>query len=115
MFAQAPGIFAQDTVHLAQFLFAHAHQFVVQIDGFERLDEQGVAAAAGAVNHSVYAPLAPCDHRNHEAIVPDGDEILLKRSILTMRAQEPLERFLNQMTLFLDVAPELLGDDRSPA
>ena len=92
---------AQNAMHLAQLFFAQPDQFVVEVDGFERLDEQRVAAAAGAVNHAIHAPLAARDHGHHEAVVADGDEIFLQRAVFVMRAQEALERFLDQMALLL--------------
>ena len=49
---------AQDAVDLAQLLLGEAHQLVVQVDGLERLDEQRVAAAAGAVDDAVDSALA---------------------------------------------------------
>ena len=51
--AQAVGHFEQDAVDLAHLLFGEADQLVVEVDGFERLDEQRVAAGAGAVDHAV--------------------------------------------------------------
>ena len=82
-------------MHFARFLFGEPHQLVVQVDGFQRLDEQGVAAGAGAVDHAVQFAALPGDHRHHEALVADGDELLLQDALFAMGAQKALERFLN--------------------
>ncbi len=97
---------AQNAVNFAQLLFAHAHQLIVEIDCFERLDEQRVAASAGAVDHSFHATFAARDHGNHESIVADGHKVFLKSSVLLVRAQKTLERFLDQMALLLGVATQ---------
>ncbi len=80
----------------ARFFFGQAHQFVVEVDGFERLDEKGVPAAAGAVNHAIDAALAAGDYGHHEAVVADSDEILLQRAVRMMRAQKSFERLLDR-------------------
>ena len=36
----------------ASFLFAELHEAIIQINGFERLDENGLPRGAGAVNHA---------------------------------------------------------------
>src|SRR5512133_161676 len=51
--AQAIGHLAQNAVDLAPFLFGEADQLVIQVDRFERLDEQRVAAGAGPVDDAV--------------------------------------------------------------
>ena len=93
-------------MHLAHLLFGEAHQFVVEVDGLERLDEQRVAAGAGAVDHAVQLAPLPGDHRHHEALVADGDEFLLQHAFFAVRAQKALERFLDGALLPLDVAAQ---------
>ena len=51
------------------------------------------------------APLAG-DDRHHEALVTDGDELLLEDAFLAMRAQEAFEGFLNGLLLAFDVAAQ---------
>ena len=93
--AQAVGHLAQDAVDLAGLFLGQPHQLVVQVDGFERLDEQRVAAGAGAVDHAVQLAALPGDDRHHEALVADGDELLLQDAFFAVRFQEALERFLD--------------------
>src|SRR5579864_1471637 len=50
--AQAFSKLAQDAVHLALFFFAQPHQLVIEVDGFERLDEQRVSRPAGSMNNA---------------------------------------------------------------
>ena len=92
--------------HFALLFFAQAHQFIVQIDGFQRLDKQRVPAAARAMNHAVNLALLPGHDRHHEAIVPQRDEFLLQRAVVAMRPQESLERGLNLPLLAFDVAAQ---------
>src|SRR5689334_16390404 len=98
-FAEARCELAQQPVDLPQFLFAQTDQLVIELNGLQRLYEHGVAAAARSMDYSVDAALASGDDRNHEAIVADGHEIFLKRAVFLVRAQEALERGLDQVTL----------------
>ncbi len=109
--AQARGELAQDAVDFASFFLGEAHQFVVELDGFERLDEKGVAAAAGSVNHAIDAALAAGDYGHHEAVVADGDEVFLQRAVRMMRAQEAFERMLDCLALLFDVAAQAAQRD----
>src|SRR5580765_6170263 len=99
---QAGGKLAQDTVDFAGFFLGEAHQFVVELDGFERLDEERVPAAAGSVNHAIDAPLAASDHGHHEAVIADGYEVFLQRAVRMMGAQKAFERMLDSLALLFD-------------
>ena len=93
-------------MHLAHFVFRNPHQLVIELDGFERLDEQCLPGAAGAVNHAVDpAPLAG-DDRHHEAVVANGDVILLHYAFFAVIANEALKRILNRPALPLHVAAQ---------
>ncbi len=98
--------FAQDAVHLAHLFFVQPHQFVVQLNGVERFDEHGVAAAAGAVDDAVDFALLAGHDGHHETLVADGDEILAQNAVLVMRAQEAFERSVNLLLLLFDVAAQ---------
>ena len=103
MGAQAGRELAQDAMHLARLFFGEAHQFVVEFDGFKRLDEQRVAAAAGPVNNAIDAPLAARDYGNYEAVIADSDEVFLQRAVRMMRAQKTFQRMLNSLALLFDI------------
>ena len=64
-------------MNLGLLFFDEADQFVVLLDGFERLDENGLARGAGAVDNAGDAPLEFGANGNHEAVAADGDEIFL--------------------------------------
>ncbi len=84
--AQAVRHLHQNAVHLAHLLFGQPHQFVVEVDGFQRLDEQSVAAGARAVNDAIQLAALPGDDGNDEALVADGDEFLLQHAIFAVGA-----------------------------
>src|SRR5580700_7614348 len=93
-------------MHFAQLFFVETDELVIEVDGFERLDKERLAAAAGSVDDAFDAALAPGHNRNYKAIVADGDEILLQSAVFAMGAEEALQRFLNQVTLLLVFAAE---------
>ena len=111
MGAEARGEFAQDAMDFAGFFFGEADEFVVEVDGFHRLDEEGVAAAAGSVDDSVDAAFAAGDNRDYKTVVADGDEIFLQRAVGLMGAQEAFERVLDGLALLLDLAAEAAEGD----
>ena len=106
MLVEAGRELAQDAVHFAQLFFAQPDQFVVQFDRFKRLDEERVAATARTVDYAFHAPLAARHDRHNEPVVANSYEVFLQRPVLLVRAQEPLERLLNQVTLLFYVAAE---------
>src|SRR3954468_1953336 len=70
----------KNAMDLAHLLFGEANEFVVEIDGFERLDEQRMPAGARAVDHAVeLAPLS-CDDGHDEALIADRDELFLQHA-----------------------------------
>src|SRR5947209_11471103 len=102
---------AQNAVHFPELFFAQADQFVIEIDGFERLHKQRVPAAAGAVNDPVRLALLARHHRHHETIVADRDEVFLQRAVLAMRPQEAFKRDLNLLLLLLDIPAQTVERD----
>ncbi len=77
MLADAAGHLEQNAMDLRLLFVEQAHQLVVLLDGLERLDEDGLAAGAGAVDDALHAALLLDFHRNHEALAADGDEFVL--------------------------------------
>ena len=106
--AQARRQFAQNAEHLARFFFLQAHQFVVQIDGFERLEKQRLAGGTRAVDHAGQLAALAGNHRHHKALVADGDVFFLQNAFVAVGAQKALERFLNAFLLFLDLAAQAM-------
>ena len=96
---------------LARLLFGEADELIVEVDGFERLDEERMAAGAGPVNDAIELAALSGDDRDHEALVADGDELFLEHAFLAVRAQEALERVLNRLLLPLDVAAQAVERD----
>ena len=109
--AQAVGHLQQDAVDLAHLLFGEAHQFVVEVDGFQRLHKQRVPAGTRGMNHAIDLAALSGNHRNHEALVADGDELLLQHAFLAVGAQEALQRFVNRFLLPLDIAAQAAQRD----
>ena len=93
-------------MRFAQLLFGQPHQVVVQVDGFQRLDEQRMAARAGAVDDAVDLLALAGNHRHHEALVANGDDLLLQYALFLVRAQEALQRIVNRLLLPFDLAAQ---------
>ena len=88
----------------AEFFVVEADKLIIEVDSLHRLDEERLAATAGAVDYAVDAALPADDDRNHKTIVADGDEILLQ--VLAMGFEETFEGFMDEMALLLAVAAE---------
>src|SRR5262245_58358600 len=93
-------------MRFAHLLFGQPHQVVVQVDRFQRLDEQRVAAGACAVDDAADLLALSGDHRHHETLVANRDNLLLQHALFLMGAQEPLERIMNGLLLLFDFAPQ---------
>ncbi len=57
---------------------AQLHQPVIEIDRFERLDENGLPRGARAVHHAGHRAPVRRAHRNHEAVVAQRDVVLAR-------------------------------------
>src|SRR5260370_42537227 len=67
-------------MNLSLFFVQQADQFVVLLDGFERLDKDGLSAGTGAVDDALDAPFLLDLYRDHKARAPDGGQFVLHRS-----------------------------------
>ena len=74
-------------MNLGLLFFDQADQFVVLLDGFERLDVNRLARGAGAVNHAGDAALQLGADGNDEAVAADGDEVFLRCAFRAELAQ----------------------------
>jgi len=72
-----------------------AYQLVILINGFERLDEYGLSAGTGAVDHALDTAFLLHLYRNHETFAADGDEFVLHRAAFGEFAQIAAQRLLN--------------------
>ena len=104
VFADLARHFQQDAMDLGLFFIQQAHQFVVLLDGFERLDKDGLSAGTGAVHHALHAALLLDFYRDHEALAADGDQFVLHRAAFGEFPQVAAQRFLNLAFLLLDLA-----------
>ncbi len=79
--AHLPGERHKDAMNLRLFFLDEAHQLVVLLDGLQRLDVDGLARRACAVDHAGNLPLQLRANGNDEAVAADGDEVFLGRAI----------------------------------
>ena len=68
----------QNAVNLRLLFIEQPHQLVVLFDGFERLDENGLPARAGAVHHALHAPFLLDLYRDHKALTANCDQLVLQ-------------------------------------
>lgn len=73
MLADAPCHFEEDAVNLGEFFVHQTDEFVVLLDGFKRLDEDGLTARAGAVDDALHATFLLDLDGNDEAFAADRD------------------------------------------
>src|SRR5580700_9424187 len=57
------------------FFFGELNEAIIQIDGFERLDENGLAGRAGSVDDAWNGAAIAGANRNDEAIVAERDVV----------------------------------------
>src|SRR5580704_18676474 len=74
------------------FFFGELNEAIIQIDGFERLDENGLAGGAGSVDDARNGAAIAGANRNDEAIVAESDVVLAGR--LTTCSKNTFERLL---------------------
>jgi len=100
----------EDAMDLGLFLFEKADELVVLLDGFERLDVNGQARGAGAVNDARDAALEFGADGDNEPLAADGDQLVLRGAFAGEFAQGGTEALFNEALLALLVvadAPQL--------
>src|SRR4029077_17174907 len=110
--AQALGHLLQDTADLSLLFFQQTHEIVVLLNGFQRLDEHGLPAGAGAVHHTIYALALLSLYGDDKALTADGNEFILYGAAFCQAPQIAAQRFLDGALLFFYVtadARELSG------
>ena len=98
---------------LGQFVVEQANQFVILLDGLERLYEDGLSTGTGTVDHSLDAAFLLYFDRNYEALAADGDQFVLYRATFGELSQMAAERFLDLTFLFFDFAANAAEFGRS--
>ncbi len=101
---KASGEIGENAALFALLLVAEADEVVVQADRFERLDEESLAGAAGAVDDAIHFALLAGDDGNDEAVVANGDEVLAQGAVAAMGAEERFERGADGFLSLLDFA-----------
>src|SRR5208282_2439368 len=105
--------FQQDAVNLGLFFIQQAHQFVVLLDGFERLDKHGLSAGTGTVNHALHSAFLFDFYRDYEALAADGDQFVLHGAAFGEFPQVAAQRVLDLPLLLLDLAANAAQFGRS--
>ncbi len=106
LLAEAGGHFQQDAVDLALLVFEEADEFVVLLDGFQGLDEDGLAAGAGSVDDALDAALLLGFDGDDEAVAADGDQLVLQGVAFGETAEIAAQRLLDGAALLLDFATD---------
>ena len=94
----------KDAVNLALLLFQQSDQFVVLLDGFQRLHINSEARRACPVHYARDAPLELCANGNHEAVAANGDDIVLRGAVRGELAQRGAKALFNLALLAFLVA-----------
>ena len=104
--ADLAGHFDEDAMNLDELFFEQADEFVVLLDGFKRLDVDGLAAGAGAVDDALHAAFLLDFDGDHETLAADGDEFVLDGAAFGEAAQVAAQRILNGAALLFDLAAD---------
>jgi hypothetical protein len=106
LLAEAGGHFEEDAVDFALFVFEQADKLVVLLDGFQRLDKDGLAAGTGAVDDALDAALLLDLDRDDEAVAADSDQFVLQGIAFREAAKITAQRVLDGAALLLDLAAD---------
>ena len=104
MFSDLARHVKQDAMNLGQLFVEQADQFIILLDGFQRFDEYGLAAGAGAMDNALHAAFLLDLYGDDEALAADGDQFILRCAAFGELAQISAQRFLNAAALLFDVA-----------
>ncbi len=93
-------------MNLGLLFFDEADEFVVLLDGFERLDVDGLAGGTGAVDDAGDAALELAADGDDEAVAADGDEVFLGGAVAGKLAQCGAKGFFDDALLALLLAAD---------
>ncbi len=103
---ELPGHVQEDAVNLGLFFFEEADEVVVELDGFEGLDVDGLTGGAGSVDDALDAAFPLGFDGDDEALAADGDEVVLGAAAFGKAAQSGAKAFLNGALLALHFAAD---------
>ena len=87
VFADETGHLQQDAMNLSLLFLQQSHELVILLNGFQRLDKDGLPARTRAVNYTLHPPLLLGLYGYNETLTPNGDQFLLNRSAFGQSAQ----------------------------
>src|ERR1035437_6500784 len=96
----------KNAVDLGLFFFDQANEFVVLLDGFERLDINSLSGRTGAGDNARNAALEFAADGDDEAVAADGDEVFLGCAVAGELAQSGTEAFFDDALLALLIAAD---------
>ena len=89
----------EDAVDLRLLLIHQAHEFVVELDGLHRLDEDGLSRRRGAVDNAGNLAAELCLYGNHKAVAANGDEVFLRAARIADCPQLPAQALFDGLVL----------------
>src|ERR1700676_4735263 len=92
-------------MQLGELVFEQSNQFIILLDGFERLDKNRLPAGTRSVHHARYTALVLRLDRNDEAFAAYRDNFFLRSAVLTKPPQVGLQRLLYGAPLLFDLTP----------
>src|SRR2546425_848944 len=87
VFADEMGHLQQDAMNLSLLFLQQSHELVILLNGFQRLDKDGLPARTRAVSYTLHPPLLLGLYGYNETLTPNGDQFLLNRSAFGQSAQ----------------------------
>src|SRR5260221_760389 len=94
----------EDAMNLGLFFIQQADEFVVLLDWFERLEQEGLSAGTCAVDDSLHAAYLLDFYPDDETLAADGDEFILHGAAFGKFAQVAAQRFLDLTLLLFGLA-----------
>ncbi len=91
---------------LGLFFFDQPHQFVILLDGLERLQVDRLPARRSAMHHSGNAPLMLRLDRDHETLPADSDQVLLRAASFRKTAQGTAQALFDHSLLAFHLPPD---------
>ena len=94
-----PGERNENAVNLLLLFFDEANKFIVLLDSFKRLNIDGLARGACAMNYARDAPLQLAAHGNDESLAANRDQVFLRGAFTGEFAQRCTQALFNQFLL----------------